>query len=368
MDKTSLAYELKLTKASANVTSLDTVDGRNFAKGLLIFCIIIGHNKIAQDYFPLLPFPILYFWHVQTFFVIPSPNREKTNPRKLIDYLVRYLTPYFAFTLAIYFVELATGSSSLSFPNSLLALIAGSAAALQPAIRLVVFWFLPTLASFTLARAIIANVPKPSRWFAYVISVLLGTAIAIAGPLQVYSILPLNIGIIPYLIFAALISDNLFLLYRKMDAWRGTLAIFSLLLLSLSAIFLTKTHDVINISYYRLGKTPLAIAIGLFAPALTLLVLAELARVARSIVFLQSLGKYSMQVFLLHQFFQIPLCLLTIKILKPNHSLPASLISLAISVSVTVSCAYFSGKALYALPPVKRFIFPANWRELVSRS
>jgi fucose 4-O-acetylase-like acetyltransferase len=338
---------------------------RDATKGILMLAIVIGHNKITQDYLHLLAFPILYFWHVQAFFILPHPEGSKPHIKKSLDYLIRYMTPYLIFCVAVYIAEYITRTNIASPTNSALLILAGSASALQQGIILVVLWFLPTLTSFMIARCVISQFPAPISLAVNTVLFIGGIGVAAAGHTRAPNLLPLNLGIVPYIFSMKIIADGILNLYQRHHKLKREIVFAAALILGLSAYWLIKTGDVINVSYYRLGESPISIAIGLMAPACALVVIMEATVLIRFGSIIRSLGKYSMQVFLLHQFFQIPICAVLMKRLHLEQGSLIAFVTMAASVGATALLSLAVGKMLCALPLAKRFVFPSGWKELL---
>ncbi len=130
-------------------------------KGIYIVLIVIGHNILLSQLVPGFRAQI-YNFHVAGFLIFPFLfNSDQITNRFVVDRAIRYLVPFVVFyTLcALLFAVL------IAKPNSLLlwsfdyfsGLLLGSERAVKTGSGFALFWFLPTLYSLVLIRAIAAT-------------------------------------------------------------------------------------------------------------------------------------------------------------------------------------------------------------------
>jgi fucose 4-O-acetylase-like acetyltransferase len=128
-------------------------------KGLLICLIVLGHNTLFSDYYPL-AFNVLYNFHVACFLLLPFLFFGRSaSEYQFKDRAVRYLVPhfvFFAFACAAYFALFVAkdGPSLVVWLQSVaLAVLFSSEGTYRAASGFGLFWFLPALLSLVLLRS-----------------------------------------------------------------------------------------------------------------------------------------------------------------------------------------------------------------------
>lgn len=129
----------------------------NEFKGILIFLIVLGHNTLFSQFFPLL-FSALYNFHVACFlllvFIYPAPS----SPIVLVNRVVRYLVPHSVFFLVacgLYFYYYVYGNDidvTDWLKSVVFAMVVSSEEAYKEAAGFRVFWFLPALTTLLCLR------------------------------------------------------------------------------------------------------------------------------------------------------------------------------------------------------------------------
>lgn len=144
-------------------------------KGVLILLVILGHNTFFSGYSKN-AFSYLYSFHFFAFFILPFfyPSKSLTK-ESLSKYMVRLLYPYTIFTVILACMVLTLNSiginifdkpsvylPSRSFGNFLISFVIGEKNMLNQYVGLQYLWFLPTMFCFSLLKDYL-SVPR-GKW------------------------------------------------------------------------------------------------------------------------------------------------------------------------------------------------------------
>ena len=329
-------------------------------RGLLIIAIVLGHNSILFSDARAL-FSFLYKWHVHGFFFLAFMARGYTTPpSKIPDLLVRYMVPFAVFLSVPSLLRLAIGKTGVD--EYLLALAVGSSQLCNRASDMSLFWFLPTLAGFNIALALLGRLV---RWrFAISVVLIMLCAIGYFIPRGVALYIPLGLPIVGYVlplaaVFAAIVPH----LDARSSGVRDALVVAVAVIAVAGTVALIRHH--VDISIFKFGNhegTGLYLLTGATAVAMNLFIWC-LSGAWRSVAWLKVLGERSLEIFLFHSFIQAPLAFVVNRATASWSSGPrivAALLIAAVAIAISVCAAML----LARMPALRTRILPRDWRDL----
>lgn len=333
----------------------------NAIKGVLILSIVVGHSlflKSTQIGGSFVAF--LYFWHVQGFFLLLSRREQSRRGTKDLDMLVRYIIPYLLVAGGIGALRAIASGQPHAFAEMLMGLFMGNSSYLDDYSG-AVYWFVPTFLFVLMAWRILApHADRPVAAAAIVGAGLLSTFV----PADILKQLPLGLGLVPY-ILAMMAIHRLFSKWIDAgpDRTRALLALF----LGATAIvwYLIWNGSTVNLGFFRFGRDPVAIFMGLIYPVLIFEAIAWATRVVRMPDWLRALGAASFGIFLFHQPILFSLTMFGRSL---GYETPAGMAVSLAAIVVTVIGSYILDRGLRSYAPTKRFIFPKDRRELLGRA
>ena len=152
----------------------------NAIKGLLIFLIILGHNRIFSAVASSQCWMWLYSFHVYSFFLLPffypekgiNCDRVRNNVVKLLYvYLLWFIIYALCYQIMVHIVpSLAKSTSVPTFFQYLDAILTGAQSLLGATSGFMVLWFLPVMFSMLLIKGLRERY-KNSKIWPYVLSV-----------------------------------------------------------------------------------------------------------------------------------------------------------------------------------------------------
>jgi fucose 4-O-acetylase-like acetyltransferase len=270
----------------------------NVLKGLLIFLIVVGHNKVFTSLTG--SFEYLYSFHVVCFFILSALlNEDKINDKKVITKAVTYWYPYTVFffflTLASYFTKnsafLDNGGSWADFMYSYISADIGK---LRPYTGFVYIWFLPALTFFYLLMALSNSIGLIYRALFLVCLLSISFAMEVIGGGQRVS-LPFAFQIVIFVVPISLFIK--YVLIARMINPYWTIVAFGVL------AFLSNDYyqGGVNIpsSILPLGSFTIYLKYLLFICSVYLL-LHQLAKALKKSKLLSYVGLYSLEIYLVH--------------------------------------------------------------------
>ena len=333
-------------------------------RGLLIVAIVLGHNRSLLAVAP--EFHHLYYWHVHGFFFLAFASRGFVSGGYAVrDMLVRYLVPFAVFLTLGTLINMARAPAQADISAYLTALVIGSSRLCDRASNMSLLWFLPALAGFVTVSILISRlVARASAWPLFV-AMILGTGVLLVAliPRDALKYVPLGLPIVAYVLPLSLAFCGLVVLVSGKSAPVRTIMLVAALIACLVTTLLLKNLEV-NIALFKFGQ----------AEAVTFVLAALLAVTAnvavyllsgflRSFDWLRALGDSSLEIFLLHNFIQIPIltALLSRRQAFGDVALAgASVVVSAIAIGLSMGLA----AGLRRLPRLRSLIFPRDWADI----
>ncbi|WP_157264902.1 acyltransferase family protein [Azohydromonas aeria] len=333
---------------------------QNILKGLLIIGVVIDHNDFSRSLFS--GFLLGFSFHVVGFMTLPFLRELPRLSRSyVLGNFFRLYYPFFLLTLALGAVVAMGAPTGLyeSARRLLAALYSGNSEVLKQTTHMALLWFLPSMFSLTLILGLLASCRRP------VAIVLLCAIVAshffigtVAADVQHY--LPLGLlpalYVIPLAALIALLQKGFF---ERLQIWPA-------LLLASIAFAVAKYGQMQQGLYQEVGFSLVADYRDLWALALNdmeavsgTLLMMQLARLPLG-RFVETCGKYSMQVYILHGFIGFG-CYRLLVWLNPGW--PVS-VKFAMSLACTVGASLVLARLAMDHDTVRRFAFPRSWADL----
>lgn len=334
-------------------------------KGILILVIVAGHNEAIAHRWPALR-QVFYYFNVQCFFMLSFVlDRKPFSAALLRDRAVRYLVPYGVFMAlaAAAFLPLrgfpdGFGAWARSFAA---ALYDGREASIHEAVGMRVFWFLPTLFSLVMLRAVWTGFPRCR--IPLLVAALAWMGGAAAVPPDTVRWWPL--GMASALFFLAPCLAVRWLHDRMSPANRGwyagvATAVACLCGWAVVAVPLGWVAGA-NPAGYDPAR-PVTFAVGLVFPAAMFFALMAASRALETSRLLQACGRQSLGIFLVHMFVYRALTLAVFgrRFTSPETVGPHLAIGLAV-FAATVFLSLAAAAALPRWPRLSALIVPRDW-------
>lgn len=337
-------------------------------KGILICLIVMGHNYIFSHHYPLL-FSYLYGFHVVSFLLLPYLFLKADIPlRALGEKLFRILVPhvFFLFIAGAIFVILNIVIGSQPFLPWVRdvgeALLLERETPFRQTLGAGFLWFLPALAAQTLLLFIYQNATTCVKWLVAGLALLIHLCMGLVDSASVYQ-LPYSLSLVSYIFVIGLLIHVI----HTSVSWSSRLS-FALICIWLLASYIAIENRFFHPLAGDFYKSPVSIMQPftlLMQDGLIVLSFFALLRLAYSIpvALLASLGKHSLQIFLLHPFVWQLLWLAGLHDFTSGNS---ALLAMTTALSYVVTLALTLGLAkLIARTPIEGIVFPraiAEWR------
>ena len=335
-------------------------------KGLLIACIVLGHNSIVSDSLPVI-WTALYAFHVTGFLLLPFLHPSHPASRRFaLDRAVRYGVPFIAFFLfaaALNAILFRRGDPPVDIIRDVAwGLLVTTSTNSRIATGFALYWFLPTLFCLVIARALLASWDRSVRVVVFVSLLALHGFVGML-PDEIRNLIPLNLPIVVYVFPLGLIASELW--HRRYAGHlQQTATLTGALAIGTMLMFLAVGGRVnlASLNVYSLA-TPLMLLL-----ADTVSVTAFLAIAASSPALSRSrvlcwLGRSSLIVYLIHALvFQALL-----RITPAGWVVDAgSASSIATGIVLFIFTLFISG-ILAEVPrrvaPMRRVLLPRTWAE-----
>lgn len=139
---------------------------RLVTRGLLIILIVIGHNRLFHDSLYVLYVP-LYTFHVSAFLFLPFLHKPKGfTSGNVLDTITRYLVPYMiavTFYGVIYVIVARETGLRDWLKDYIAAITIGNAYFVKEATGFEMLWFLPAFTALVLAHMLISSIAPGKR-------------------------------------------------------------------------------------------------------------------------------------------------------------------------------------------------------------
>lgn len=334
-------------------------------KGILILVIVAGHNEAIAYRWPQLR-QVFYYFNVQCFFMLSVVlDRKPVSATFLRDRCVRYLVPYGVFMA----LAAAAYLPLRGLPDGLwnwcrafaIALYNGQESSIHDAVGMRVFWFLPSLLSLVVLRAVWDR----CGWcrLPLMIAALCWMCCVARIPSEALRWLPL--GAPSALFFFTPCLAVRWLYDRRTLADEASLAVLATGIAGLCcwAIVTTPLGWVAgaNPAAYD-ALRPATFVVGIVFPIAMFFVLLAASRAFGDSRLLQACGKHSLGIFLVHMFIYRGLTLAVfgrqfanLESVGPQLAIGLVLFASTVIMSLAVSA------AIQRWPRLNALVFPRDW-------
>ena len=326
-------------------------EGSDATKGLLVTLVALGHCVQAQLMWPWLFAGGLYDFHVIAFLLLPFLRPAAPfSSRALADRAVRYLVPFAVFALAscaLWHVVFHPAAGWLALGK---ALVLGDVHALMAGVGFTFLWFMPALLALTLLRSAIAATSVRMR-------VLLISAVLAAHVVLRLARVPLPLNPLPALYVLPLGWAFAALMPQPRSRWLW------LALAVAGAVWTDHLGDHINVASLQVPdwrRMDLVVLHDVYAIAATLAVV-QFGRVLARIRPLVALGRYSLVVFLSHQFVLKAFDVWATR--QPGYASAEFKVAVAVvAVPTALAAGWWLARQLER-PGIRRWVLPNSARE-----
>ena len=354
-------------KDSLQAMSKDTRSANVYdvLKGILILVIIAGHNEAICWWSPALR-QVFYYFNVQCFFILSVIlDRRPFSTQFLIDRAVRYLVPYGVFMAIAAAAWLALrgfpGDSSAWGRSFALALYNGNESSIHDAVGMRVFWFLPSLFSLVMVRAL---------WTSFAWSRAPIIVAGVVWMLVVARVSPDLLRSIPLGGASALFFYPLCLVARWLHD-RTTPAIEPMRSLLATCVSVICGVAVVNVPLGWVAAanpsgydpaSPATFVIGLVFPAAMFFSLVAASRLLQHDRFLMLCGRHSLVMFLVHMFVYRGLTLVVFGGRFTSPEIVGQQLAIGLLVfAATVLTSLAMAVAITHWPRLNALLFPRDW-------
>ncbi len=340
-------------------------------KGVLICLVVMGHNYVFSHHYPLL-FSYLYGFHVISFLLFPYLFLKTDIPlRDLKKKLSRVLVPhvFFLFIAGSIFAILNIVIGSQPFLPWLqdvgVALLVEREGPFRETLGAGFLWFLPAFAAQMLLLFLYQNATTGVKWLLAALALLIHVCMGLLDSASVYQ-LPYSLSLVSYLFVIGLLINAI----HTSVSWSSRLSLALIgtwILASYLAIDNRFFHPLAGDFY----KSPVSIMQPftlLMQDSLIVLSFFALLRLAYSIpvALLATLGRYSLQIFLLHPFVWQLLWRAGLNDFSTDNS---ALLAVTTAISFLVTIGLTLGLAkLIAQTPIAGIVFPGTMTDRRLRS
>ena len=343
--------------------------GIDAIKGILILAVLIGHNEACTMHAPWLR-QLFYFFHTQCFlFLACALDSAPFSAALARDRAVRYLVPYCVFAALAAILSRSFASGSIAAVQDWrafgIALLSGDEGLLRDAIGMRVFWFLPTLYSLVMLRAV-ALTSDMAGWLVMAASIA-WMAVAYQLPAESYQAAPLGLPVALFFAASGLVARKIY----QSTAEPACLAVSQRILTpivaaGIAALIVFIPLGSVNASqiatYYNAGLA--TFAAGVLFPLAMFATLMQYSHRLACCGWLALAGRHSLAIYLIHMFvYRASTRLFFGSRFTDPHvvggNLPLGLAILAITGVVSLAVAI----GIDRLPALRRCVFPRDWAD-----
>jgi fucose 4-O-acetylase-like acetyltransferase len=332
----------------------------NIVKGLLILLVAIDHNDFARDVIP--GFLRGLSFHVVAFMALPFIRPAlPLNTAAIRKHFFRLYYPFFVFacvTAGGYWL-----STGRPFGDALVdllhALYSANVVSLKAATNMALLWFLPSLFSLLIVKGMIEGAARPLKLFLVVAVLVCHPLIGAASGLTQHY---LPLGLLPAVYIVPLVYVIAFLHLKTFEPMPRKIAFLVSALLFAGVkhaqiqLGLSQEVGFVLVSDYR---SPLALLVNDLEAITGTLLVFQMSRFHLG-SFCESLGKFSLQVYLFHAFIGAAL-FVTIKRMPIAIDLT---VALAVSVLLTLWASMLVARGVFGTKHLKSALFPEDGREV----
>lgn len=331
----------------------------NSIKAILVLLVLVDHNDVARYLNEDLLNPLAF--HVLGFLALPflvEQNSRTPITQKLFRYFIPQLL-FFTFAVALFQLVMDKNTDSVTVLMSwLIGLATGSGANVKEASGFFLFWFLPCLMSLTLLKHFLGKLSLPK------IPLLIGLIVISVAitfiPKDIRDNVPLQILLALHILPQCMLIK---ILYDRIVLSRLKQVLTILVLLVGAALYWIAMSKGVRLEYsnFRLPDDGMQASIAIFANmllALSLFLLFTRTDKSKSeLLFLSEIGKFSLAIYLIHNFLYVGIRLIAPCCEKIEYNL---WLVLAIQVLAAVSLSYLFARIIFFSKRLKSFVFPKD--------
>lgn len=334
----------------------------NTLKGIFVILVIMDHNEFSRSLFPR--FLDGFGFHVLGFMMIPFLRPAQPLGRGFLQYLFRLYFPFFviATVMALVVAALTPVPPAVQAGRWLLSLYSGNSSILKETTRMALLWFLPSFVAMVAIRTALDNSGAGAKAAGIALLCLAHPFIgAVADRIEHF--LPLGllpaIYVIPLAYLGVLAQRRVFEPMTRGIALAVTLALYLLAKYAQMHMGLRNEIGFAAVSDYT---DPVGLLLNDLEAVTGVLMLFQVSRFPLG-RFLETCGRYSLQLYLFHAFLALLVYRMLLKLAPGWGPLPL----FAVSMAATVVLSVMVGRFVAEHRLLKRLLFPRNTGELFGR-
>jgi fucose 4-O-acetylase-like acetyltransferase len=332
----------------------------NLLKGILILLVIVDHNDFSRSIFP--GFLYGFAFHVVGFMTIPFLKQAPRLDKSMGAYLFRLYWPFVVMTalMAVAAGLLGHVPAPVQVERWILTLYSGNSAVLKQTTGMALLWYLPSFVSLILLYSAIEHIGRPLK--ALAVGMLCGVHLfigAVAPAIRDY----LPLGLLPALYVIPLAYLGVWLHRRVFERLSPVLALALAVALFVPIKYLQIHANLYNeVGFAEVAdfRTPKALLLNDLESVFGVLMLFQVCRFEFG-AFLQSCGRYSIQIYLFHAFVGLVVYKAVLRF-APDIGIIAQF---GISIAATAVPTLVLARWLAQRHLVQRFLFPRGLRVLL---
>lgn len=334
---------------------------QNILKALLIAWVVVDHNDYSRSLFP--GFLQGLSFHVVGFLALPF---LRDPPRFSRAYLVSsFYRIYYPFlvvsTLLGLAVALASSAGVMEWvPRMLMVWYSANHEILKRATHMALLWFLPSMFSLVILLSLVERCAPPARTALQLAIAVSHLFIGVFAQ-DVKNFVPLNLlpalYVFPLALCIAVLHRTVFARMGRPAALALSAAVFVGVKYSQIRLGLSQEVGFAQVSDYR---TPLALLVNDLEAVTGVLLLIQLARLPLGSL-VESFGKFSLQVYLIHGFVGFGLY----KLMVVSGLQWPVVLKFGVLLAMTLVISYFLSRVAMGQGWVRRFVFPRSHEEFM---